>query len=187
MDHSPSQLGDAGDGDALPDDLAALYRADAQHDVIDVDAGWTSLRPRLRGLLRQRRIAIFVAAAAVTSALAASLLFALRATPHVPPGQAVPALSSPAATTTRVIPDSSYLQVVADLERALHDGHDRLAPETAAAIDGSLAAIDRAIHDAQTALTADPANDYIAVWLETIRRRKVAALRQAVSDLSSAS
>src|SRR5262245_19372906 len=131
MDHSPSQIGDAGDGDALPDDLAAVYRADAQHDVIDVDAGWTSLRPRIRGRLRQRRIAIFVAAAAaVTSALAASLLFTLRATPHVPPGQAVPALSSPAATTTRVIPDSSYQQVVADLERALHDGHDRLAPET---------------------------------------------------------
>jgi hypothetical protein len=56
-----------------------------------------------------------------------------------------------------------------------------------AATDRSLAAIDRAIHDAEAALLADPTNAYVADWLRAMRRRKVTVLRQAVTDLNVSS
>lgn len=191
MDDSAKRLGAAGDDDALPEDLAAVYRADPQTDAIDVAAGWTSLRPRLtRRLMPQRRRVFFLGLAAGI-ALAASVVLILRtksdAPLPLPGGEEVAVLVGATPVTTVATPGAEYLRAVTDLEAALRAGRQRLQPETVAAIERSLAVIDRAIRDAEAALAADPANDYAADWLTTIRRRKLSALRQAVSDVNASS
>lgn len=186
MAQSPGRLGDndATDRGSLSEDLAALYRGDARRDMIDVDAGWKRVRGRLGPTFVPRRARAFVTAAAAV-ALAASILVVLRARSDTPTSELTPASSATPRAAATAEPDSDFRSVVAELERALRAGRSRLRPETARAIDGSLATIDRATHDAEAALAADPTDAYVADWLDAMRRRKVTALRQAVSDLGA--
>jgi anti-sigma factor RsiW len=107
------------------------------------------------------------------------------------PGQ--PSVRPPVATApvgpTRVInaaaggpsAGQSYAQAVADLERVLAWGRGQLDTTTVRVIEQNLAAIDRAIAQAQSALNADPANLYLNTHLNETMRRKLDLLRQAAA------
>jgi len=79
----------------------------------------------------------------------------------------------------------SYEATVEDLEEQLRIGRDRLDPKTVAALEGSLATIDRAIERAQEALEADPASVYLNRHLADARTRKIQVLQQAARLASS--
>jgi hypothetical protein len=95
----------------------------------------------------------------------------------VPPGnpQAINAAINPRRTS------ESYATAVADLERVLASGRGQLDTTTIRIIEQNLAAIDRAIAQAQQALDADPANLYLNTHLAETMRRKLALLRQAAA------
>jgi anti-sigma factor RsiW len=75
----------------------------------------------------------------------------------------------------------SYAAAVADLEQVLNEGRGRLDSTTVRVIEQNLAAIDRAIAEAQRALDADSANLYLNTHLAETMRRKLDLLRQAAS------
>jgi len=75
----------------------------------------------------------------------------------------------------------SYAAAVADLERVLAEGRGRLDTTTVRVIEQNLAAIDRAIAEAQRALDADSANLYLNSHLAETMRRKLDLLRQAAA------
>jgi anti-sigma factor RsiW len=75
----------------------------------------------------------------------------------------------------------SYAAAVADLERVLADGRGRLDSTTVRIIEQNLAAIDRAIAEAQRALDADSANLYLNTHLAETMRPNLDLLRQAAA------
>ncbi|MEO8089058.1 MAG: zf-HC2 domain-containing protein [Gemmatimonadales bacterium] len=75
----------------------------------------------------------------------------------------------------------SYSAAIADLERVLAGGRGQLDTTTVRVIEQNLAAIDRAIAQAQQALLADPANLYLNTHLAETMRRKLDLLRQAAT------
>ena len=79
----------------------------------------------------------------------------------------------------------SYEATIQDLEEQLQVGRDRLDPRTVAALEGSLATIDRAIARAKEALEADPASVYLNRHLADARTRKLHVLQQAARLASS--
>lgn len=79
----------------------------------------------------------------------------------------------------------AYHAAVADLERTLDEGRDRLAPETMATIERSLAIIDQAITEAEAALAADPASPDLPNWIAANQRRKLDLLRRAVHAVAA--
>ncbi len=79
----------------------------------------------------------------------------------------------------------SYEATIRDLEAQLEVGRDRLDPKTVAALEGSLATIDKAIAQAQEALEADPASVYLNHHLADARTRKLRVLQQAARLASS--
>lgn len=90
--------------------------------------------------------------------------------------------ASPAALTIGGRSASrSYAAAVADLERVLADRQGLLDTTTVRVIQLNLAAIDRAIAQAQQALDADPANMYLNTHLADTMRRKLELLRQAAA------
>ena len=74
-----------------------------------------------------------------------------------------------------------YAAAVADLERVVAQGRNRLDTATVRVIEKNLGIIDRAIRDAQSALAADPANSYLNLHLAQEMRRKLELLRQAAA------
>jgi hypothetical protein len=107
------------------------------------------------------------------------------AQPAVPvPVASIPVPNSPIitqATNGRGTAKQSYAQAVADLERVLAGGRGQLDSTTIRVIEQNLAAIDRAIAQAQNALDADPANLYLNTHLAETMRRKLDLLRQAAA------
>ena len=91
--------------------------------------------------------------------------------------------TSPAVVPAAVRPSASqsYAAAVADLERVLAQGRGQLDTTTVRVIEQNLAAIDRAIADAQRALEADSANLYLNSHLAETMRRKLDLLRQAAA------
>ncbi len=83
--------------------------------------------------------------------------------------------------------DPGYDAAVAELERILQTGRDRLDPATVSVLEQSLATIDRAIAEARTALQTDPTNHYLSEHLSATMNQKVRLLRQAARLASSAS
>ena len=75
----------------------------------------------------------------------------------------------------------SYAVAVADLERVLAEGRGKLDTTTVKIIEKNLAAIDRAIAEAQRALDADSGNLYLNTHLAETMRRKLDLLRQAAA------
>jgi anti-sigma factor RsiW len=100
----------------------------------------------------------------------------------------VVSIDNPPSTAPAVIPavvrpsaSQSYAAAVADLERVLAQGRGQLDTTTVRVIEQNLAAIDRAIADAQRALEADSANLYLNSHLAETMRRKLDLLRQAAA------
>ncbi|HEY9013752.1 MAG TPA: hypothetical protein VIM84_01660, partial [Gemmatimonadales bacterium] len=107
--------------------------------------------------------------------------------PQAQPLQIVSSDSAPVRTvrtvTVAMRPTAaqSYAAAVADLERVLAEGRGRLDTTTVRVIEQNLAAIDRAIAEAQRALDADSANLYLNSHLAETMRRKLDLLRQAAA------
>jgi anti-sigma factor RsiW len=80
-----------------------------------------------------------------------------------------------------------YDGAVADLERVLEAGRGRLDTTTVRVIERNLATIDRALAQAQRAVTADSANLYLNSHLAETKRQKLELLRQAAALVSSVS
>jgi anti-sigma factor RsiW len=104
---------------------------------------------------------------------------------NVPPVVATVPSGSPQAINAAVSPSRSanktYATAVADLEQVLATGRGQLDSTTIRVIEQNLAAIDRAIAQAQSALDADPANLYLNTHLAETMRRKLELLRQAAA------
>jgi anti-sigma factor RsiW len=94
--------------------------------------------------------------------------------PSNPP--VINAVAGPRRTATQ-----SYALAVADLEQVLANNRGQLDSTTIKVIEQNLAAIDRAIAQAQQALNADPANLYLNTHLAETMRRKLDLLRQAAA------
>jgi hypothetical protein len=105
-----------------------------------------------------------------------------RQTVAVAPASPQPSSGTPAVSVAlkRNVSDS-YAAAVADLERVLEEGRGKLDPTTVKIIEQNLAAIDRAIAEAQRALDADSANLYLNTHLAETMRRKLDLLRQAAA------
>ena len=83
--------------------------------------------------------------------------------------------------------DPGYDAAVAELERLLEAGRDRLDSETVAVLQQSIATIDQAIAEARAALETDPTNFYLSEHLSATMNQKVRLLTQAVRLATSAS
>ena len=93
-----------------------------------------------------------------------------------------PAALEPPATVENVgMADAQYDAAVADLERALKAGRERLDASTIAIVEHNLQIIDQAINQAREALVTDPANSYLSSHLVEARRRKLDLLRRATA------
>ena len=78
-------------------------------------------------------------------------------------------------------PASLYLKASSDLQALLHDNAGRLRPETVKALQESMTQIDSAVAQAERALRADPANDYLTRYLAELHQARMMTLRQAVA------
>jgi hypothetical protein len=67
------------------------------------------------------------------------------------------------------------------LEAQLRAGQGKLDSMTVRVVEEKLRLIDRAIHEAERALAADPANAYLTGHLTDTRMRKLDLLRQAAA------
>lgn len=92
----------------------------------------------------------------------------LAGTPDLPP----PGLETFAS-------DREYTLAAEDLERALREGRDQLAPATIEVLERNLALIDAAIAEARAALEADPANLDLRALLLGTQRQKLDLLERA--------
>ncbi len=99
----------------------------------------------------------------------------------VAPVQPAPASTPTVAVAMKPNAAQSYAAAVADLERVLAEGRGKLDTTTVKIIEQNLAAIDRAIAEAQRALDADSANLYLNTHLAETMRRKLDLLRQAAA------
>jgi anti-sigma factor RsiW len=151
----------------------------SSHDVVDL----TSRRPRSRRwAFSLPQLAAAGLALMTVSGGGAWLLSTWSQPDALPPVVALPSGESPAVTVAiRPNASQSYAAAVADLERVLAEGRGRLDSTTIKVIEQNLAAIDRAIADAQRALEADSANLYLNTHLAETMRRKLDLLRQAAA------
>ncbi len=88
---------------------------------------------------------------------------------------------APAALVRPVVETAQYDETVAELEHLLEEHRGQLDPSTVEALQQSLAVIDEAIADAQSALTSDPANAYLNNHLADTMRRKLHLLSEAAA------
>lgn len=77
--------------------------------------------------------------------------------------------------------DVQYDDAIADLERTLEAGRQQLDPQTVRVLEENLLAIDRAIEQSRSALSRDPANNFLNAHLAAARKRKLALLRDATA------
>jgi hypothetical protein len=74
--------------------------------------------------------------------------------------------------------DERFGTAIAELQRALDESRERLAPETVRTIEENLRTINRAIAQARRALAEDPSSDYLNDHLAETMRQKLEFLRQ---------
>jgi len=126
-------------------------------------AGWSQLRTRLprRGVAARaggwRRLAI---AASVLVVVAASAVWWKASSPTSPP--------------------TTHSPAVAPLEALARERLATLPAAKSQALRSSLRIIDGAIADAYAARVADPANDYVATYLDDLLKRRADALREVI-------
>lgn len=101
------------------------------------------------------------------------------ATRAAPPAPAVAGGPEVAGAVPVSFDATAYDRTIAELEAALAQTRDRLAPETVVALERSLAAIDAAIADALDALRNDPNDPFLVRHLERSMVRKMDILKRA--------
>lgn len=170
---------------ALPGTLPAAdlwpgiqSRLAAEADVVRVEpVEHTQRRWRVTFTLPQ-----LAAAAVLLMLLSGGVVFLVRpaSSPAEPRmADAVPPLAD--GIVPARLADASFDTAVADLERILAAGRDRLDPETVRVLEQNLTVIDAAIEQSRQALEADPANAFLNSHLVSARQRKIALLRRATA------
>lgn len=101
------------------------------------------------------------------------------ATQAAPPVPAVAGGTAVAGAVPVSFDATAYDRTIAELEAALAQTRDQLAPETVAAVERSLAAIDAAIAEALEALRNDPNDPFLERHLERTMVRKMDILKRA--------
>jgi anti-sigma factor RsiW len=142
----------------------------------------TARHSGLAGASPARRIAFTapqLAAAALLVALLSGWMVWTATSRPAPPG-AVDGVAAEGAAAPTLSP-AQYDQAVAELERTLALGRDRLDAATVAVVEENLAIIDRAIEEARRALNEDPSNSYVSGHLAQVRRQKLELLRYAAA------
>jgi hypothetical protein len=94
-------------------------------------------------------------------------------------GPAAPSPTQAPAIASASFVDARYDATIADLQRTLEQGRDRLDPKTIRVLEKNLAIIDRAVTDARRAVDADPSSLYLREHLASMMMQKVDLLRQA--------
>jgi predicted anti-sigma-YlaC factor YlaD len=133
------------------------------------DREWQAIRRAIPATRRRWMIPAAIAASLAGLAIAGGLLRPPREPLRVEAGT-VPA---------------AYSQATGELEAFLQDNKARLRPETVKALEASLVAIDSALAQAERALAADPANDYVTRSMGRLRDARLTVLRQAVAVATS--
>ena len=121
------------------------------------------------------------AAAILLMTLSGSAVWLLRSAALPPAGGPIATMGTPVASNPSISASQSYSAAIADLERVLAGGRGQLDTTTVRVIEQNLAAIDRAIAQAQRALLADSANLYLNTHLAETMRRKLDLLRRAAT------
>jgi hypothetical protein len=123
------------------------------------------------------------AAAGLFLAVGAGLGLALRpkVSPTDPTTIGTGIAVTPVHSTITPRADVTYDRAIADLQVILDHNRANLDTATVRVLESSLARIDRAIADAQTALAADPQSAYLNDHLSRIKRKKLDLLRQGTS------
>lgn len=167
--------------DLWPGVAARIGRAPGGHAPIRAPSGarLTPRRPRRFSFTVPQLAAAAVALTLLSSGVAWLALRGPVAQPVVQPTAALP-VSMPAMTNAVATEgaDPRYASAVATLERVLAEHRGRLDTATVRVLEKNLAIIERAIRDAQSALAADPANQYLNLHLAQERRRKLELLRR---------
>lgn len=132
------------------------------------DREWQAIRRAMPAPRRRWMIPAAIAAGLAGLAIAGALLRSRE--PHRVATATVPAV---------------YLQATEELEAILRDNRTQLRPETVQALEASLVAIDSALAQADRALAADPANDYVTRSMGRLRDARLTVLRQAVAVATS--
>jgi anti-sigma factor RsiW len=150
------------------------------HDVVDLSA---QRRVRRRWAFSLPQLAAAgIALMTVSGGTVWFLSGSARQSVVLAPSPAMPTAGAPAISVSmRPSASQSYAAAVADLERVLAEGRGKLDTTTVKIIEQNLAAIDRAIAEAQRALDADSANLYLNTHLAETMRRKLDLLRQAAA------
>jgi anti-sigma factor RsiW len=97
---------------------------------------------------------------------------------------AAPVAQAPAQTDLLLasrIANNDYESAIAQLERVLDVGRERLDTATVRKVEEKLALIDKAIDEARQALSADPSNAYLNRYLAGTMRRKLDLLRRTAA------
>ncbi|HVH10725.1 MAG TPA: zf-HC2 domain-containing protein [Gemmatimonadales bacterium] len=164
--------------DLWPGVAARIGRAPGGHAPIRAPGG-ARLTPRRFSFTVPQLAAAAVALTLLSSGVAWLALRGPVAQPAVQPTAAlavsVPTMTNAVATEGA---DPRYASAVATLERVLAEHRGRLDTATVRVLEKNLAIIERAIRDAQSALAADPANQYLNLHLAQERRRKLELLRR---------
>jgi anti-sigma factor RsiW len=121
------------------------------------------------------------AAAIFLMTLSGSAVWLMRSAAPSLAGRPSATMGTPVASNGSSSASQSYAAAIADLERVLAGGRGQLDTTTVRVIEQNLAAIDRAIAQAQRALLADSANLYLNTHLAETMRRKLDLLRQAAT------
>jgi anti-sigma factor RsiW len=150
------------------------------HDVVDLSA---QRRVRRRWAFSLPQLAAAgIALMTVSGGTVWFLSGSARQSVVLAPAPSTPSASAPAVSISmRPSASQSYAVAVADLERVLAEGRGKLDTTTVKIIEKNLAAIDRAIAEAQRALDADSGNLYLNTHLAETMRRKLDLLRQAAA------
>jgi anti-sigma factor RsiW len=150
------------------------------HDVVDLSA---QRRVRRRWAFSLPQLAAAgIALMTVSGGTVWFLSGSARQSVVLAPTPSAPSASAPAVSVSmRPSAAQSYAVAVADLERVLAEGRGKLDTTTVKIIEKNLAAIDRAIAEAQRALDADSGNLYLNTHLAETMRRKLDLLRQAAA------
>ena len=133
-----------------------------------------------------RRISFTVpqlaAAAIVLALVSAGSVWLVSARQSTPPPAASTQATTPVMMNAGLLPvDARTAAAVAALEQTLARNRGLLDTATVRVIEKNLGIINRAIRDAQSALTSDPANTYLNLHLAHEMRRKLELLRQAAT------
>ncbi len=155
-------------------------------EVIDLE-GHRRARKQAAGL-RERRFSFslpqLVAASLVLAVFSGgSAWLALRAQLASSEGQiaSTPGMNQSglvSGTPRSSFADEKFGTAIAELQRAMDEGRERLAPETVRTIEKNLWTINRAIAQARRALAEDPSSDYLNDHLAETMRQKLEFLRQ---------